>query len=87
MGRHIGEPMLTTSVRISPEFHKACIDGKISFSEALRVGISLILAERGILEYDNSLNIMRRIVLLTKRLEDTTEELERLKDLAEKRKV
>ena len=54
-----GEPMITTSVRISPEFHKACRKHFISFTEALRRGIALMLAEKGVIEYDNDLNIVR----------------------------
>lgn len=59
MGRHKGRPMITTSVRISPEFHKACTDNYINFSEALRRGIALMLAEMGKAEYQNDLNIVR----------------------------
>ena len=59
MGRHTGQPMITTSVRISPEFHQLCLKHSISFSEALRRGISLMLAERNVREYDNDLNITR----------------------------
>jgi hypothetical protein len=80
MGRHTGEPMITTSVRISPEFHKLCIEKKINFGEAMRVGISLMLAERGEGEYDNNLNIMRRIKLLTDNLSITSQELNDLKE-------
>jgi len=61
MGRHLGNPMITTSVRISPEFHQLCIQHHIMFSEAIRRGISLILAERGVGEYDNDLNITRLV--------------------------
>ena len=49
-----------TSVRISPEFYELCKKHRIQFSEAIRVGISVILAERGVREYDNNLNIVRR---------------------------
>ena len=79
MARHQGNPMITTSVRISPEFHRACIDKHISFSEALRVGISVILAERGEIEYDNNLNIARRLKSVITQLEETSEELNTLK--------
>jgi len=80
MPRHQGKPMITTSVRISPEFHRICIERHISFSEALRIGISIILAERGEIEYDNNLNFMRRITSLITQLEKTSQELEALKN-------
>lgn len=79
MGRRLGNPRVTTSVTISPEFFELCRDNSISFSEAIRVGISLILAEKGIRDYDNSLNVTRRIVLLQEKLTKTMEELEDLK--------
>ena len=60
MGRHIGLPMITTSVRISPEFRDLAVKHHISFSEAIRRGIALMLAERGVKEYENDLNITRR---------------------------
>lgn len=61
MGRHMGAPMITTSVRISPEFRELCIKHYINFSEALRRGIALMLAEKGVRDYDNDLNIVRRV--------------------------
>ena len=80
MGRHVGQPMITTSVRISPEFHKLCIEHRISFSEAMKIGISLVLAENGIKEYDNNLNLFRRMTLIQKKLEETSQELFNLKE-------
>ena len=71
MGRHMGKPMITTSVKISPEFHKLCIEEHISFSEAMRVGISLILAEKGMSDYDNNLNIYRRMNLFRQKAEES----------------
>ena len=50
-----------TSVRISPEFHELCYKHHIRFSEAMRVGISIMLAERGVVEYDNNLNLVRQL--------------------------
>ena len=79
MPRHAGNPMITTSVRVSPEFHKLCIEKNISFSEALKIGISIILAERGEIEYDNNLNICRRTEKIRIKLEETINELNELK--------
>ena len=55
------KPYHRTSVLISPDFFNLCKVNHIRFSEAMRVGISILLAERGIKEYDNSLNIVRRV--------------------------
>ena len=52
---------IQTSVIVSINFYQLCKQYHIKFSEALRVGISILLAERGVIEYDNNLNIVRRI--------------------------
>ena len=80
MARRIGKARCTTSVTISPEFHELCRIHGIEFSEATRVGIALLLAEKGIKDYDNRLNITRRLSLLSKKLEDTSQELWDLKE-------
>jgi len=56
-----GNPKVTTSVTISPEFYDLCLKHNISFSEAIRTGISLLLAERGEKDYDNNLNLYRKM--------------------------
>lgn len=63
------------SISVSLEFHQLAKQHKISWSEAARVGLSLILAERGVADYDNQLNIFRRMSLLGKKLSDTSQEL------------
>jgi len=57
----MAQPWIRTTVNVSPEFHKLCKDHHIQFGEALRKGISLILADKGVLPYDNSLNLKRKI--------------------------
>ena len=52
---------IQTSVLVSLDFFNLCKQHRIKFSEALRVGIAIMLAERGIKDYDNSLNIVRQI--------------------------
>lgn len=49
------------SVSVSPEYDEKARTNDISLSEAVRVGISILLAEKGIVEYDNSLNIYRKM--------------------------
>lgn len=64
---------IQTSVLVSVEFWKLCKQYNIKLSEALRKGISLELAEKGLAEYDNNLNLMRRIRNLTQQLENTSQ--------------
>lgn len=68
MGRNMGKPMITTSVRISPEYHQLCVKNFISFSHAMRVGVSLLLAEMGTVGYDNKLNIVREKIRISEEL-------------------
>lgn len=80
MGRFKGEGRITTSVTISPMFFELAKQHHISFTEALRVGLALIFAEKGIADYDNSLNIFRKMQILNKKLEETSQELFNLKE-------
>ena len=49
-----------TSVLVSSEFYTLCKEHGIQFSNAIRVGIAILLAEAGVKDYDNRLNIVRR---------------------------
>ncbi len=46
---------------MSPEFHRLCREYRIKFSDAMRAGVSLLLAEKGAMEYNNNLNISRQL--------------------------
>lgn len=54
----------TTSIRMSQEFYSLAKKHKINFSEATAIGISMILAERGINRFDNRLNRLRKLKYL-----------------------
>ena len=77
------KPAIMTSVKISPEFYEACKKLNIKFSEAMRVGISLLLAERGIQDYDNNLNLVRQRTLAQEKLREVSQ---KYFDLLEKSK-
>ena len=51
--------MIQTTVLITPQFNELRKQHNITLSEAVRVGISMILAERGLMEYDNKFNLVR----------------------------
>lgn len=76
----ISKPFHRTSVLVSPEFYKSCKEYHIQFSEALRRGISLMLAEKGIKEYDNDLNVFRKLSECRTRLEETSQKYYELLD-------
>lgn len=66
-------PLIRTSVNVTPEFHELCKIHRIKFSDALRVGISIILAERGVKDYDNNLSLFRRMSFFKEALEKLTQ--------------
>lgn len=70
---------IQTSVLISREFYDLCKEYNIRFSEAMRVGISLLLAEKDLRPYDNRLNLFRKLQLVRAKLEETSQELEKFK--------
>ena len=80
MGKNKGMGRIVTSVTISPEFFQIAKELNITFTEAIRVGLSLMFAERGIKEYDNDLNICRRAEMIRLKLEETSQELNDLKE-------
>lgn len=73
-----------TTVKVSPEMMKLCRENYIKISEATRVGIAMLLAERGIKEYDNKLNIYRKMV---KYQEELQKALTRLYELEEGKNI
>lgn len=72
-------PSVVTSVRISPEFYRLAKENRISFSEAMRVGISTLLADKGVVEYDNNLNFTRKLRSMSIIIENQAREIEQLR--------
>ena len=71
MQRKFGQ--IQTSVLVASDMWQICKEQHIKFSEALRVGISIMLAERGLRDYDNQLNIIRTRDKLVRTLKELTE--------------
>lgn len=69
-----------TSVRISVDFFNLCKDNKIKFSEAMRVGIGILLAERGIRQYDNHLNVYRKMTRYQQLAEEAGQKADELNE-------
>lgn len=66
---------IQTSVLVSTEFYKLCKQHSIHFSEALRVGISVLLAERDIIPYDNNLNLYRKMLVYRQKAEEALQKI------------
>ena len=58
------------SISISKEFDELQKEHQISWTEAARVGMSVLLAEKGVAEYDNNLNLYRRMRAYQKMVEN-----------------
>lgn len=85
MKNEINNPFLSKgteikSISVSRPYADLARQYHISWSEAARVGFSLILAEMGIEGYDNKLNIHRKMMQFQKLAEDSMNELNELKE-------
>jgi len=61
--------MTIKCISVSDKFEQLAKEHKISWSEAARIGMSIILAERGIDVYENELNERRQRIFKEKKLE------------------
>lgn len=84
MARFKGEGRILTSVTISREFFDLAKEHNIGFTESLRIGIAMALAEKGVTEYDNKLNLHRKMISFREKLELSMKEIEELKAKLEK---
>ncbi len=51
----------TICTTISEEFFNLCKENNIKWSEAIRIGIAVLLGEKGVRKYKNTLNMQRMI--------------------------
>lgn len=65
------------SISVSMEFAKLAEDFKISWSEAARVGMGMLLADKGVKDYDNNLNLYRKMRFLQTEIEKMGIKLEK----------
>ena len=49
------------SISVTRELSDMAKDNKVSWSEAARVGMSMLLADLGVKPYDNNLNLKRKV--------------------------
>ena len=61
MGRRRGAGRYITTISITPELWELAGKHNVGFSEAVRVGLGVILAEKGEKEYDSNLNLYRKM--------------------------
>ena len=80
MARPKGMGRITTSVTVSPDFFMLAKQHHLSFTEAIRIGLALMFAERGVKDYDNKLNLYRKMQVFQQKTEELTRENEVLMD-------
>lgn len=66
------------STTISEEFNRLLRQYRIKKSEALRVGAAICLAEKGVTEYDNTLQLHRKMRLYQTKVVEQCKEIEAL---------
>ena len=71
------------SVSVSIEFAELAEKHHLSWTEASRVGMSILLAELGVRDYDNNLNLYRKMMVFKQRAEEA---LAKMYELEEKMK-
>ena len=77
--------MVTTTV--SNDFWNLAKQHNISWTEAMRVGISILLADKGHMQYDNKLNIWRKMNFFRQQAETSIQKVEELTEKMAKREV
>ena len=70
------------SISVSREFADLAREYKVSWTEAARIGMSIMLSDMGLVEYDNKLNLVRKM----KKFQEIAEFAnQKLADLEEKK--
>lgn len=70
---------ITKCISISREFEDLADKYRLSWSEAAKIGMGIMLADLGIKEYNSELNLHRKMTMIRQTLEETSKELEELK--------
>ena len=68
---------------VSEEFSKLAKDNHISWSEASKIGMSIMLAELGVKDYDNKLNLVRKMQTFKEMAENLSERMEKIENKKE----
>ena len=69
---------IAISTTVSREFHDLAKQNNISWSEALRVGLSILFGDKGLKEYDNNINLFRKMNAFRQQAEEALQKLSEL---------
>ena len=70
------------TISVSKEFNEMRKELRLSWSEAAKIGMSVMLAEKGVVEYDNRLNLVRRMNKFREIAEEANQKLAYLEENA-----
>jgi hypothetical protein len=65
-------------ISISKEFEELADKYKVSWSEAARVGMSVMLGDLGVRDYDNKINLFRKMTLFRQQAEEALNKIAEL---------
>jgi hypothetical protein len=68
------------TISVTREFADLAKKNKLSWTEASRIGMSILLAERGEMEYDNKLNLHRKMTFFRTQAENALQKLSELEN-------
>jgi hypothetical protein len=68
------------STTVSDEFWQMAKDNKIAWNEALAIGLSIKFGDLGLLDYDNALNIKRKMDKFRLEAENALQQLAELEE-------
>ena len=57
------------SISVSMEYHELAKKYNLSWTEAARIGVSVMLGDLGIKPYDNDLNLKRKVDMLIQEIQ------------------
>jgi hypothetical protein len=68
------------SISVSSEFASLAKEHELSWSEAARIGMSILLGDKGVVDYDNNLNLKRKMDLYRLEAEKALQSLAELEE-------
>lgn len=69
---------IITTISITRQQSDLALQHHLSWTEAARVGMGIILADLGILEYESDLNLHRKMNIFRKKAEEANQKLAEL---------
>jgi len=65
-------------ISVSREFEELADKYKVSWSEAARIGMAVMLGDLGVREYDNKINLFRKMSIFKQQAEEALNKLAEL---------